>query len=277
MSSTQIQTEKGNTKPSPQISPAKHWFFTWNNYTKENIESLKALDSSKVPFLRFQTEIGESGTPHLQGCLSFAVKSRPMGMLSQQVHWEKTKCQASAPAYCHKDETYDGTCRYNRGYILPPAPVKILSDDKLYPWQHDIIDIIKQPPDDRKIHWYWGDTNIGKTTFCKYLSHHYGAIPLSGKSSDMKNGVLQYKEKTGDLPTFVIIPLPKTYNLDYLSYEGIEQIKDMYFYSGKYEGGVVVGNSPHILIFANNPPADTSALAADRWVVSMIPSSGMRV
>lgn len=269
-SSTEFQGE-GNTRPPPkQVSPAKHWSFTWNNYSKEDIESLKALDSSKVPFLRFQEEIGENKTPHLQGCLSFREKGRPMGMLPKQVHWERTRSQADAEKYCFKADSYTGGERYNRGYKLPPAEVKILAEENLFPWQRDIIDIINQPPDDRKIYWYWGDTNIGKTTFCKYLSLKYGAIPLSGKAADMKNGVLQYKEAKGDFPTFVIIPLPKTYNMDYLSYEGIEQIKDMYFYSGKYEGGVVVGNCPHILVFANNPPGDTSALASDRWVVTFL-------
>ena len=49
----------------------------------------------------------------------------------------------------------------------------------------------------------------------------------------------------------------------YISYEALENIKDMYFYSGKYEGGCVNGNSPHIYIFANFPP-DESKMTVDR-------------
>ena len=86
----------------------------------------------------------------------------------------------------------------------------------------------------------------------------------------MKNGIIEYVKKHGDTPERIIIPIPKTFNLEFISYEGIEQVKDMYFYSGKYEGGVVCGNCPHIVIFANEPPADTGKLASDRWVVTEI-------
>jgi len=46
----------------------------------------------------------------------------------------------------------------------------------------------------------------------------------------------------------------------------------MYFYSGKYEGGMICGNCPHVLIFANEP-RDTSKLAHDRWVIEELPEA----
>lgn len=255
----------GNTK---QTSPAKHWCFTLNNYVPLDIELLKNLDSSKVPCLRFQEEIGENGTPHLQGVVSFASKCRPISVVPcVRIHWEKCRNMAASMEYVWKDDTAkpDGL-RFNRGFKLPPKPIKTLEAEQLRDWQREICDIICEEPDDRKIYWYWGATNIGKTTFCKYLSLTYGAIPLSGKGADMRNGIIQYKEKHGDTPARVIIPIPKTFSMEYLSYEGIEQVKDMYFYSGKYEGGAVVGNCPHVFVFANEPP-DTSSLALDRWVI----------
>ncbi|WP_445779375.1 hypothetical protein, partial [Shewanella sp.] len=108
--------------------------------------------------------------------------------------------------------------------------------------------------------------NKGKTSFCKYLTVKHGAIALSGKAADMRNGVIDYQKTNGFLPELVLIPIPKSFNTDYLNYEGIENIKDMYFYSGKYEGGQVCGNPPHLFVFANEPP-DTSKMSLDRWKV----------
>ena len=51
-----------------------------------------------------------------------------------------------------------------------------------------------------------------------------------------------------------------------ISYDGIEEIKDMMFYSGKYEGGMVVGKCPRFIVFANNPPI-FEKMSADRWRV----------
>ena len=46
----------------------------------------------------------------------------------------------------------------------------------------------------------------------------------------------------------------------------MEAIKNGCFFSGKYESGMVRFNSPHILVFANEPPERTK-LSQDRWCV----------
>lgn len=257
----------GNT--GKQSRPeAKGWFMTFNNYTSEEAETVATMAMDLCTKFRMQEEVGASGTPHLQGSFQFKTKMRlsQLKKWSSKIHWEITKNSDAAMEYCAKAATASGA-RWSKGY---PRPVKILKEDQLFDWQRPIEELFKTEPDDRKIYWYWGATGIGKTTFCKYLTIKYGAIPLSGKSADMKNGVIEYKKTNGDTPQRIIIPIPKTFDLQYISYEGIEQVKDMYFYSGKYEGGVVCGNSPHIVIFANEPPRDLSALASDRWVVTEI-------
>ena len=60
------------------VNPAKKWCFTLCNYTPEDVEYLK---SSNVPLcqkIMFQSEIGEEGTPHLQGWVEFKTKKRPI-------------------------------------------------------------------------------------------------------------------------------------------------------------------------------------------------------
>ncbi|GAC77771.1 replication protein [uncultured marine virus] len=68
-----VPEKSGNTR---QISPSKHWVFTCNNYTKENIELI--CNDSSIKRYSFQEEVGDSGTPHLQGYLEFITKRRPL-------------------------------------------------------------------------------------------------------------------------------------------------------------------------------------------------------
>ena len=150
-----------------------------------------------------------------------------------------------------------------------PRPIKLITPDR--DWEIEVLDIIKNEPDDRTIYWYWSEQgNIGKTSFCKYLHVKHGAFPLSGKGADVRNGICTYvKDNDGRTPELVVYPIPRSYDCDYLSYESIENIKDMFFYSGKYEGGCVCGNSPHLFIFANCLP-NCSKMSEDRWVIRNI-------
>lgn len=249
----------GNTK---QISPSKHWCFTLNNYTTDDINTFRNIDSSIVPKYIFQEETGENGTPHLQGYLAFSTKKRPKSIFeNKRIHWEKCRSIKHSIDYCKKGDTRSGEC-YARGI---PLPYKL--NINLFDWQKDIVEILRQDPDDRSIYWIWESQGCrGKTTFAKWLFLNYeGVVVLSGKGTDMKNGIVKYEEKTGFLPKIVIINVPRS-NSGFLSYTGIEEIKDMFFFSGKYEGGMVCGANPHLLIFANESP-DYERMSEDRWKV----------
>lgn len=258
---------EGNTKTSPlttpkQVSPALRWCFTLNNYSSDEYSSivlkLKALCKKYI----VAKEVGETGTPHLQGFLRFKTKRRPISTFdNSRIHFEKCKgTDAENFEYCSKDGDYifDGF----------PKPVRIIEPN--YAWEQEILSIIDKEPDDRTIYWYWSkEGNVGKTAFCKYLTVKHNAIALSGKGADVRNGIVEYVKTNEETPELVLFPIPRSYNSDYLSYEAIENIKDMYFYSGKYEGGMVCGNPPHLFIFANTEP-NFEKLSADRWVVREI-------
>ena len=133
-SSTEFQGA-GNTRTAPfrQISPAKHWVFTLNNYTDGEIEELLNIDSSKVPILVFQEEM--ELTPHLQGSLSFKTKGRPFNIVSnKRIHWEK-KCKNSTLLQCRfyccdPDKRSEGGRVWLRGW-KPPRPIKTLAHNSL--------------------------------------------------------------------------------------------------------------------------------------------------
>lgn len=260
----------GNTK---QIPPAKHWSWTLNNHTSEDVELLKSLSSSIVPVLTFQEEVGEGGTPHLQGTLSFKSKGRPFGLgLNSKIHWEKTRCVEKSREYSVKEDTRkeDGI-RYVRGWEPPEEPY--VEQLELEPWMSEICELIEGPVDPRAINWYWEEMGgMGKTKFCKYVYTHFErVVVLGGKAADMKNAIVAYESKTKRLPKVVLIDIPRCSH-DFISYQGIEEVKNMFFFSGKYEGGMICGEPPHLIVFANHEP-NWEKMSGDRWRVKHLRNS----
>lgn len=261
---------EGNTIPPTrkQTSPAKNWFFTCNNYQEEHLNLIINSDSSVVPKYILEHEVGETGTPHLQGIVTFHKKCRPLEIFkSTQFNWSKTKKEQAAYNYVTKDYLKHLTdLIWTRGYEIP---YRVNID--LYDWQKEIIEFLKEKPNDRTIRWVWEPTGCsGKTTFAKYIFQTFeDVVVLSGKGSDMKHGVMNFLEKNNRHPKIVLIDMPRS-SLDFISYTGIEEVKDMFFYSGKYEGGMVCGASPHVVCFANKAPP-LNKLSKDRWEIIHLP------
>lgn len=272
--SSKSSTRSGNTI---QISPSKHWCFTLNNYTEEDISRILQIKEEIVPKFVFQEELGEGGerednegTRHLQGYICFDTKRRPMRLFTEflghnRTHWSKCRNVKASIAYCQKLKTRIGETYY-RG-IQKPYSVNI----ELKDWQILVDDALMGEPDDRTIMWIWEpDGCKGKTTFAKwlYLKHIGNCFALSGKSADMKNGIINYHKDMGKVPGIILINIPK-HSMGYVSYTGIEEIKDMFFYSGKYEGGMICDRNPHVVVFANCEP-DYNEMSQDRWKVIRI-------
>jgi len=273
----------GNTNSPPitkkkQISPAKKWAFTYNNYTESEYSSIIEVLEEKCDVAIVGKEIGESGTPHLQGYCEFKVKCRPKGLFRPYqagydfdypelgIHWEKAKGDRKANVtYCSKDDKKP----FVLGCKIRKA-LKIIDESQFFEWQKDIVKEVESEPDDRKVMWYWSHKGkIGKTAFAKWLFVNKGAYCLNGKGADVRNGIVQYYLDKGDTPELIVYPVPRCHGSEYVSYEALENIKVMFFYSGKYEGGMVCGNSPHLIIFANAPPEEHK-LSEDRWKIVCI-------
>lgn len=250
----------GNTIPKKQISPAKHWCFTLNNYTDSDINEI----SSNIHISKyiFQEEKGQNGTPHLQGYIEFMSKIRPKEMFNDKIHWEKTKDIKASIKYCQKEDTRVGKI-YTKD-IKIEENLKLLNLSELYEWQSDIVSKCLEEPDDRTINVIVDiKGNKGKTKLCKLLCARYEAICVSGKSADIKYAIVKYKEDKGVYPKIVLIDVPRC-NKDYINYEAIEKVKDGLFFCGKYESCQVIMNCPHLFVFTNEYP-DVSKMSVDRW------------
>lgn len=261
----------GNTNNDfRRISPSKYWFFTWNNYEEKDIEKILSLVPTFESYA-FQEEVGKCGTPHLQGFIKFREKVRPKSVFhfTDKIHWEKPRNVNACKNYCLKNET-----RAGRQFTNIPIPDVYLGPNiELYEWQKEIVNMLQSPVNDRIINWFW-DTKggVGKTTFCKWICCNFNdVIIVGGCNKDMLNGVNQYYLKSQKFPKIVIINVPRA-KLNKVSYSGIEQVKDMFFFSPKYEGGMINGPSPHLLVFANDLP-EFNKLSDDRWNVRKIENS----
>ena len=242
-----------------QISPSLHWVFTLNNYTKKDIDDI--ITNSSIDTYIFQEETGTNNTPHLQGYIKFLKKTRPKKLFSPKIHWEKCRNVKASIAYCQKKETRTGDVFTN---IPPPYTINI----DLYDWQIKICKILDKKPDDRKIHWIWERIGgVGKTTFAKWLFLNYpNVVVLGGKACDMKHQIVEYHKVNKVYPKTIIIDLPRSFNSSYLSYTGIEEIKNMFFFSPKYEGGMVCSAPVNVIIFSNEEP-HFHKFSADKWVI----------
>ena len=255
----------GNTNSSTKRgSLKKRWCLTLNNWSIKEYDNLiidLINDNVSNKFI-IGKEVGDNGTPHLQIYINFYKKVRftYIKKFNSRFHIEPARAnELDNIKYCSKDNDY---YTYN---LNVPEPLIIIDKSKLYKWQLLILDIIDKPIDNRCIYWFFDNNGkTGKSTFSKYLVINHNAIILSGKSNDMKNCILEYFKTNSTHPKLIIINLPRSFNDDYLSYPGIEDIKDMLFYSGKYEGGMICGNSPNIFIFSNKLP-DINQLSKDRW------------
>lgn len=90
----------------PQPNPAKHWCFTLNNYDDGALLKIRnAFDAGGISYLIFGKEVGATGTPHLQGFVSFKKKLRlaPIIALVGQAHWTIARNVRQSIEYCKKD------------------------------------------------------------------------------------------------------------------------------------------------------------------------------
>lgn len=85
---------------------ARRWCFTYNNYDDSVIERLKDFELMVV-YLIYGKEVGENGTPHLQGFFILKEKSRMnriKSAIGDTVHLESSKGSAKqASDYCRKE------------------------------------------------------------------------------------------------------------------------------------------------------------------------------
>lgn len=254
---------EGNTKTSPSTrsNAAKRFTFTeFKLMAPEMEELLKDLGNYVIG----EEICPSTGKKHLQGYVEFHKKCRPLEVFkNNKAHWEVARGNRDSNIkYCTKDGNYVTNIKFPKPVI---DPLKGLT---LYKWQEKVLKIIKGNADPRKIHWFWEKKGCtGKTTLAKHLCLNYDALYVAGSNADMKyaiSGCLESKKEVD----IVILDIPRTKE-GFVSYTGMEEIKNGIFFSSKYESGMCLFNVPHFFVFANFAP-EKEKLSTDRWDITDI-------
>lgn len=273
---TQItQGGLGNTKPNPATPKkavrSRKWCLTINNYTEEEKKINNFIDDTKTQYV-WGFEMGEEKTPHIQGYLEFknAVSFTKMKKLFPRAHIEKARGSSKSNYdYCTKDGDFISNMDFQSFRDkLKQKTLDEFKDVKWKDWQVEILNILKEKPDNRKIYWYWEETgNVGKSYLCKYIALTNNIIIAEGKMGDIFNQINNCLDK-GVAPNIILMDVPRS-SMNFINYTMIEKVKNGLIYSGKYEGGQCIFPYPHVIIFANEEP-DYTALSQDRFIVKKI-------
>lgn len=253
-----------NTKTGIPRKKYARWDFTYNNYTRESIESLKLkLRDYKYAF---QEEIAPTtGTPHLQGYIDFGkrVYKSYCIKICDKASFRPERNHEALLKYVSDMKKRSGNYYTNledeKIFISP------LHYDMLYPWQKEIEDLINTEPHDRHIYWYWEPTgNVGKTEFIKYLLTKYSKCEFSRAC------------KSADILTVASVS-KSVYLFDFARsqdgfapWNAIEQLKDGLISDSKLKkkSNNIIIPRPHIICFANWEP--NVQLSEDKLVIKQI-------
>lgn len=263
-----ITNESG---PALQKKIAFHWVFTWNNYPanwKDFFEKARKL----IEKVCVREEVcPTTGTPHLQGWLKLDKKNNAITYLTlpKQIHWEpmaRNATERQNTDYCTKSAG---------NQLVWGIPVPWRREIKeLKMWMTEVLAILQRPLEEgtaiRDVYWIWEPNgNTGKTIFQQFVHGIMDdVIAVEGKAADVKHFVADYTKTNGKTPRIIFVNIPRC-DQDFISYGAIEKVKDMFFMSGKYEGGMVSGIRPHVMVFANDRP-HTDKMSLDRWKIGKI-------
>jgi hypothetical protein len=292
-----------HTQPRVQV---KNWCFTLNNYNDENIN---AIDSIDCLYVVYGKEVGENGTPHLQGTICFALKKafqKVKDLLTGNPHLESTKKLIESITYCKKDGNF-----VERGEI--PAGAGTRSD------LNEFKEAVKANPHITlsEVREMFADVYATKERFCKqYINDHrpipvMDAHPLRIWQQELNNllllppdkrtvfFVVDYKGDSGkswfahhynSLHDFTQVLLPGKKDsqvhvlsgqarviffdcprskTEHIQYDLFEELKNGYVFAQKYESTLLRFEVPHVVVMMNEDP-DMTKLSRDRYHIIMV-------
>jgi len=161
------------------MSMSKYWCFTLNNYSDEDIRKLK---ESEYTYLVFGKEVGESGTPHLQGYIELITRRRLVTVkrIAETAHFEVRKSTAvNAANYCKKDGQFEEYGTISKTEVVKKSNKELIDRVKTT----NLRSILEDPPNVSGVRliqlyltyneavrkekpitiWLWGSTGSGKS------------------------------------------------------------------------------------------------------------------
>lgn len=150
-------------------------------------------------------------------------------------------------------------------YVLDHSPAIKVADYPLHEWQTDLLRKLEGDPDDRTIQFIVDQSgNNGKTWFAHWYSSKHAdcQVMCPGKLADMA-----YILRT-DIRV-LIIDAPRSKQGEFLQYDFLENVKNGYIFSPKYESCIKRLANVHLVVLMNEPP-DLTKLSSDRFDVTYL-------
>lgn len=146
-----------------------------------------------------------------------------------------------------------------REWFQMKRPKLQASISTLWKWQQDVVDMLQERPDNRKVYWFFDEVGgAGKTEFAKWLVEHRNAFYwTNGKTADFAYAY--------NAQPIVVFDFTRTLE-DHVNYQVIESVKNGLLVSSKYQSCLKSFPTCWVLVFSNFMPKLT-ALSADRWVI----------
>lgn len=285
---------------------SKNWCFTLNNYTQVDVDRLTELELNPlVSYCIFGKEVGESGTPHLQGFISLSSRKTLNAVIAivGQAHLSVARQVANSIEYCKKEGSFtevgtppqatqghrsdldafkedvvqgnldfkalrelhsDVWAKYPRfciEYVQDHQPAPPIVEHPFRPWQQSLYDELLTPADPRKIKFLVDiQGNSGKSWFAHYFCSKNvcpSQVLLPGKKADMVYAL--------DCTARVLfIDAPRSKQGEYLQYDFLEEVKNGYVFSSKYESRMKTMLPCHVVVSMNEEP-DLTKLSFDRY------------
>lgn len=240
---------------------SRAYCFTFNNYTEEDYKSICDFPSR---YTVVGKEIGESGTPHLQGYWEFPTQRcfDALKKVFPRLHLEARKgTPLEASSYCKKDNDFfekgelsaQGKrsdldqviemVREKRPFseIASTCPSAIIKYSKGIRELHSSFFTHRTEPP--TVIWLYGTAGVGKT---RYAHDKHGTSNVYIKDSSIWwNGYEQQE---------AIILDDFSYDNKQSTFRDLCRLLDRYAYQGQTKGGYIHIDSPFIYITCEYPP-----------------------
>lgn len=132
------------------------------------------------------------------------------------------------------------------------------TDKELNRWQSELLNMINEDKHSRKVFWVVDSVGGGGKSFFSQYAMRNGKGIIFNDFSYSDNSFLYNGEET------VIFDIPRDTDLDTVSLQLVEDLKNGYMISQKYEVRKKIFEIPSILVFSNTRP-DAGKLSRDRW------------
>ncbi|AXQ66246.1 MAG: putative viral replication protein [Cressdnaviricota sp.] len=289
-----------------KMSQSKNWCFTTNNYNDQHILRLRSLyTDDKVNYIVWGKEIGEQGTPHLQGYVVLKKRARLTGVrkLIADSHLSVAKgSPAQNQTYCTKEEDFEEFgdlpggqgSRSDLDELVTAIKEGTRNKRELYEQHRKVcakyprfvqeyltLTQPEPPVEEHTLHDWQSvlEAKLKRAPNDREIVFVVDKTGGNGKTWFAKQWVSkddksQYLEmgKKADM-AYALNPEITTLfvnctrqQVEFLNYSFLESVKDGMVFSTKYESGIKKMQKCHVVVMMNQDP-DREKLSNDRYKI----------